>query len=167
MALKDNITLRGHSKQLKRHGPKILTAYGWKLNFGAKILISANIQMKKLRFTIFAEISAHQKQWFFKGRSTQNRWVLMGDFSKGGVHKTDGLLMGDFFKGGSIQNRWALMGDFSKGGVHKTDRVWWMIFQRGEYIKPMDCDGWFFKGESTQNRWVLMGFGILCIASKN
>ena len=29
--------------------------------------------------------------WFFKGGSTQNRWVLMGDFSKGGVHKTDGF----------------------------------------------------------------------------
>ena len=29
--------------------------------------------------------------WVFKGGSTQNRWVLMGDFSKGGVHKTDGF----------------------------------------------------------------------------
>ena len=29
--------------------------------------------------------------WFFKGGSTQNRWVLMGDFSQGGVHKTDGF----------------------------------------------------------------------------
>ena len=29
----------------------------------------------------------------------------MGDFSKGGVHKTEG----------------ALMDDFSQGGVHKTD----------------------------------------------
>ena len=28
---------------------------------------------------------------FFKGGSTQNRWALMGDFSKGGVHKTDGF----------------------------------------------------------------------------
>ena len=27
----------------------------------------------------------------FKGGSTQNRWLLMGDFSKGGVHKTDGF----------------------------------------------------------------------------
>ena len=47
--------------------------------------------------TVFAkinahpEISAHQKQWFVKGGSTQNRWLLMGDFSKGGVHKTDGF----------------------------------------------------------------------------
>ena len=61
--------------------------------------------------------------WFFKGGSTQNRWALMGDFSKGGVHKTDGLWwvifqrgeytkpMGFdewFFKGGSTQNRWVL-----------------------------------------------------------
>ena len=72
--------------------------------------------------TVFAEISAHQKQWFFKGGSTQNRLVVMGDFSKGGVHKTDWL--------------------------------WWVIFQRGEYTKPIGCDGWFFKGGSTQNRWV-------------
>ena len=49
------------------------------------------------RITVFteinahSEISAHQKQWFFKGGSTQNRWGLMGDFSKGGVHKTDGV----------------------------------------------------------------------------
>ena len=47
--------------------------------------------------TVFAEINAHpeinthQKQWFFKGGSTQNRWAVMDDFSKGGVHKTDGF----------------------------------------------------------------------------
>ena len=29
--------------------------------------------------------------WFFKGGSTWNRRVLMGDFSKGGVHETDGF----------------------------------------------------------------------------
>ena len=45
----------------------------------------------------------------------------MGDFSKGGVHKTDGLWWVIFKGGGSTQNRWGLMGDFSKGGVHKTD----------------------------------------------
>ena len=51
-----------------------------------------------IRYTVFTEINAHpeinihQKQWFFKGRSTQNRW----------------LLMGDVFKGGSTQNRWVL-----------------------------------------------------------
>ena len=50
--------------------------------------------------TVFAEISAHpeisahRKWWFFKGESTQNRWALMGDFSKGGVHKTDGFWLG-------------------------------------------------------------------------
>ena len=82
-------------------------------------------------YTVFSEINAHleisalQKQWFFKGGSTQNRWLLMGDFPKEGVNKTDG--------------------------------VWWMIFQRGEYMKPMGFDGWFSKGGSTQNRWLLMG----------
>ena len=65
-----------------------------------------------------------------------------------------------------VQNRWLLMGDFSKGGVHKTDGFWWVIFQRGEYTKPMAVDGWFFKGGSTQNRWILMGFGVCFIASK-
>ena len=32
-----------------------------------------------------------------------------------------------------------------------------VLFQRGEYTKPMAFDGWFFKGGSTQNRWALMG----------
>ena len=41
--------------------------------------------------TVFAEISAPRKKGFFTGGSTQNRWVLMSDFSQGGVHKTDGL----------------------------------------------------------------------------
>ena len=65
------------------------------------------------------EINAHQKQWFFKGGSTQNRWALMGDFSKGGVHKTDGF-------------SWVIF-----QGVHETDGFSWVIFQRGEYTKPM------------------------------
>ena len=30
-----------------------------------------------------------------------------------------------------------------------------MIFQKGEYTKPMGFDGWFLKGGSTQNRWDL------------
>ena len=34
------------------------------------------------------------KTVIFKGGSTQNRWLLMDDFSKGGVHKTDGVVMG-------------------------------------------------------------------------
>ena len=61
----------------------------------------------------------------------------MDDFSKGGVHKSDGF-DGWFFKGGreDTQNRWALMGDFSQGGVCKTD-------------------------------YFLMGFEILFIASRN
>ena len=44
-------------------------------------------------------LSAHQQQWFFPGGSTQNRWILMGDFSKGGVHKTDGFWWGIFQRG--------------------------------------------------------------------
>ena len=57
---------------------------------------------------------------------------------------------------------------FSKGGggVHKTDGFWWMIFHRGEYIKPMGFDGWFFKGGSTQNRWLLMDFECLLLLLK-
>ena len=35
------------------------------------------------------------------------------------------------------------MGDFSKGGVHETDSFWGMIFQRGEYTKPMAFDGFW------------------------
>ena len=35
------------------------------------------------------------------------------------------------------------MGDFSKGGVHKTDGFWRVIFQRGEYTKPMGFDGFW------------------------
>ena len=92
------------------------------------------------------------KTVIFKGGSTQNRWALMGDFSKGGLHETDGLWWvifqrgeytkprafdGWFSKGGSTQNRWVLMDDFSQGGVHKTEGFWWVIFQRGEYTKPM------------------------------
>ena len=73
------------------------------------------IHSRMFLLTVFAkinahpEISAHQKQWFFKGGSTQNQWVLRDDFSKGGVHKTDGF--------------------------------WWVIFQKGEYTKPMGFDG--------------------------
>ena len=58
-----------------------------------------------IMITILAEINAHpeiiahQKQWFFKGGSTWNRWALMGDFSKGGVHETDGV-PGWFFQRG-------------------------------------------------------------------
>ena len=112
------------------------------------------------RYTVFTkinahpEISAHQEQWFFKGGSTQNRWVLMGDFSKGGVHKTDGFWWvifqrgeytkpmgcdGWLFKGGVHKTDGLWMGDFSKGGVHKTDGLWMGDFSKGggEYTKPM------------------------------
>ena len=40
------------------------------------------------------------------------------------------------------------MGDFSKGGVHKTDGLWWVIFQRGEYIKPMGFEMFFIASKS-------------------
>ena len=78
--------------------------------------------------------------WFFKGGSTQNRWILMGDFSKGGVHETDGF--------------WWM--SFQRGEYTKPMGFWWMSFQRGEYTKPMNFNGWFFKGGSTWNRWLLM-----------
>ena len=48
----------------------------------------------------------------------------MDDFSKGGVHKTDGVWMGDFQRGEYTKPMgfgWVI---FSKGGVHKTDGVW-------------------------------------------
>ena len=77
------------------------------------------------------EMSAYQKQWFFKGGSTQNRWLFDGWFFKGGSTQNRWVFDGWFFKGGSTQNRWLLMDDFSKGGVHKTDGFWWVIFQRG------------------------------------
>ena len=92
--------------------------------------------------TVFAEISAHQKQWFFKGGSTQNRWPLMGDFWKGGVHKTDGFCW-MIFERGEYTKPMTFDGWFFKGGVHKTDGFWWVIFQRGEYTKPM-AFGMFF-----------------------
>ena len=84
------------------------------------------------------EISAHQKQWFFKGGSTQNRWVWMDDFSKGGSTQNRWLLMGDFSKGGEYTkpmgfDEWFIKG----GGVHKTNGFWWVIFQKGEYTKPI------------------------------
>ena len=72
------------------------------------------------------DIHSNCKAKFENKNEMSPLWLLMGDFSKGGVHKTDGL--------------WWVM--FSKGGVHKTDGFWWVIFQRGEYTKPMGFDGW-------------------------
>ena len=46
---------------------------------------------------------------FSKGGVHKTDGLLMDDFSKGGVHKTDGFWMGDFSKG-VLQNRWVLMG---------------------------------------------------------
>ena len=58
------------------------------------------------------EISAHQKQWFFKGGSTQKLMGCDGWFSKGGGEYTKPIdFDGWFFKGGgSTWNRWLLMG---------------------------------------------------------
>ena len=82
----------------------------------------------------------------FKEGSTQNRWALMGDFSKEGVHKTDEL--------------WWVM--FSKGGVHKTDGVWWVMFFKGGSTQNWwALMGDVFKGGSTQNRWGLNVFLLL------
>ena len=61
---------------------------------------------------VHPEISAHQKQWF----------------SKGGVHKTDEVMMGDFSKGGSTQNRWGVDGWFFKGGsTWNRSGFWWVL----------------------------------------
>ena len=46
--------------------------------------------------------------------------ALLDDFSKGGVHETDGFCWMIFQRGEGTQNRWVLINDFSKGGVHKT-----------------------------------------------
>ena len=123
-----NIRLALEEKRRKRQGDVTKKGYEW-MQQNAKFGESAFMQSGK-------------------GGSTQNRWLLMGDFSKGGVHKTDGLWW-MIFKGGSTQNRWALMDDF----------------QRGEYTKLMGFDGWFFKGGSTQNRWGLMGFGMFLFST--
>ena len=49
---------------------------------------------------------------------------------------------------------------FFRGETTQTRKIFglrWVIFQRGEYMKPRGFDGWFFKGGSTQNQWGLMG----------
>ena len=107
-------------------------------------------------------------EWFFKGGSTQNRWVLMGDFQTGG---------------GSTQNRWVLRGDFQRGGglhktdgssevifkregeVPKTDRFWWVIFQRGGGVPKTDGSWWviFQRGggvPKTDRSWCVFGMFI-------
>ena len=69
-----------------------------------------NTRKCRKNMTVFAEINAHSKK-----ASTKN-----SDFSKGGVHKTDGF--------------WWMI--FQRGEVHKTNGLRWVIFQRGEYTKP-------------------------------
>ena len=94
--------------------------------------VSAGNISALFKMTVFAEINAHPEisahrklifqrgeytkpmgldEWFFKGGSTQNRWFLMGDFSKGGVHKTNGCW-------------WVIFQRVPR--VHKTDGFWWV-----------------------------------------
>ena len=100
--------------------------------------------------TVFAEInahpeiSAHQNDEFSKGGVHKTDWIVMDDFSKGGVHKTDWIVMGDFSKGGVHKTDWIVMDDFSKGGVHKTD---WIVM--GDFSKGgvHETDGfWWVSG---------------------
>ena len=49
------------------------------------------------------------------------------DFSKGGVHETDGFW-------------WVI---FQRGEYTKPMGFWWVIFQRGEYTKPVGSDGFW------------------------
>ena len=55
------------------------------------IIIHMHLNTAFARNNPHPEIRAHRKSWFPKGGSTQNRWLLTGDFSKGGVHNTDGF----------------------------------------------------------------------------
>ena len=93
------------------------------------------------------------KNWFFKGGSTQNRLLLMGDFSKGGSTQKLMAFDGWFVQRGEYTKPMAFDGWFcSKRGVHKTDGFWWVIFQRGEYTKPMVFDGfWNFVFVASKN----------------
>ena len=74
--------------------------------------------------------------WFFKGGSTQNRWALMGDFSKGEVHKTE--------KSPIKAHRFCVLPPLKNHPSKPIGFVyfplWWAF------------DGWFFKEGSTQNR---------------
>ena len=69
----------------------------------------------------------------------------MGDFSKGGVHETDGFSWVIFHRG-EYTKPMGFDGWFFKGGggVHKIDGFWWVIFPPGG-------------GGSPRNRWALMG----------
>ena len=42
------------------------------------LLVKITLRITENVNVVFAEISVHQKQWFFKGGSTQNWWVPMG-----------------------------------------------------------------------------------------
>ena len=64
--------------------------------------------IKAHRFCVLPPLKNHPAKPI-KGGSTQNRWLVMGDFSQGGVHKTDGVRW-VIFQRGSTQNRRVLMG---------------------------------------------------------
>ena len=96
--------------------------------------------------------------WFFKGGSTQNQLGFDVWFFKGGSTQNQLGFDGWFFKGGSTQNRWILMCDFSKGGVHKTDGFRCVIFQRGEYTKPIVFYGFWNVSFIASKNWALRAF---------
>ena len=51
-----------------------------------------------------------------------------------------------------------ILSEFAEINTHPPQRPSkTVIFQRGEYTKPMGFDGWFFKGGSTWNRWAFEG----------
>ena len=104
-----------------------------------------------VKVTVFAEISASPrkkrppKTVIFQRGSTWNRWGLMGDFSKEGVHETDGVW-------------WVI---FQRGEYIKPNGFWWVSFQRGEYIKPNGVS-WVIQMLTTYGgRWnVSIGFRL-------
>ena len=92
-------------------------------------------QQCRVTNTVFAEINAHpeisthQKQSFFKGGSTQNRWLLVGDFSKGGVHKTDGYWLGLDEKTSNTFVKSNRSNKFTDFATHNR-RLFWQIRHR-------------------------------------
>ena len=69
--------------------------------------------------------------WVFKGGSTQNRWLSMGDFSKGGVHKTNGLWWVSFQRGSTRQNENMKMSGFDCRSISRkcvTHNIFCMLW---------------------------------------
>ena len=126
-------------RQIEVHRPVLQTHCG---DVAGEILCFSTRQSESLTYTVLSQINAHPEinairnkrppktvifqrgeytkpmafnGWFFKGGSTQNRWALMGDFSKGGVHKIDGF-------------SWVIF----QRGKYKTDGFWnvFLLFQK-------------------------------------